>query len=81
MQTVHSLLAEAADAIQQNDRQVALRAVRVAAGRLEGSVVNRTARLMYETMDQWATFEKGHIRVEALVELLAQEGVLRDGEE
>ena len=84
MDSLAKLLEDAADAISDEDRPNtarALQCVRIARGRLDQSPVNRAARLLYQEMDAWATFTGGTVRPEVIVQLLAQEGLLRDERE
>lgn len=81
MDSLATLLEETAEAIQEKEYAKALLGVRVARGRLDQSPVNRAARLLYQEMDAWATFEKGTVRPEVIVQLLSQEGLLRDERE
>lgn len=81
MDTVTTLLEDACEHMQRgtkHDIGQALHCVRVARGRFDLAPINRAARLLYETMDEWATFERGHVRVEVIVQLLQQEGLLRE---
>lgn len=76
MESLARLLEEAAERLQEDDNLVALRCVRIARARLDQGPVNRAARLLYNEIDQW--FDPKVVRVEVIVQLLAQEGLLRD---
>ena len=65
----------------REDISRAIRCAQIARGRLDMSPVNRASRLLYQEMESWATFEKGTVRPEVIVQLLAEEGLLRDERE
>lgn len=81
MDSLAKLLEDAAEAIQSKEPLKALQGIRVARGRLEQSPVNRASRLLYNELETWATFNDGTVRVEVIIQLLAQEGLLRDERE
>ena len=76
MESLARLLEEAAERLQAGDDLVALRCVRIARARLDQGPVNRASRLLYNEIDTW--FDPKVVRVEIIVQLLAQEGLLRD---
>lgn len=78
MDSLATLLEEAAEAIQDQREGQALQCVRIARGRLDSSPVNRASRLLYDKMDEWATITGGTVHVEVIIQLLSQEGLLRD---
>lgn len=89
MNTVASLIEEACELLSPEDHRPvrsvaannALRCLQTARARFDQAPTQRASRLLYEEMDKWATFDKGHIRVEVLVELLKQEGLLAEPHE
>jgi hypothetical protein len=83
--TVTDLIEQACDHLMayegcpgKSDIAAAIRCMQIARGRFDQSPINRAARLLYQEMDSWATFEKGVVRPEVIVQLLAQEGLLRE---
>lgn len=86
MDSLATLLEEAAEALSEeggyrpSDVSRALSCIRIARGRLDNSPINRASRLLYSELDAW--FQgAGTVRVEVVVQLLAEEGLLRDERE
>lgn len=79
MDTVRTLLEDAEQALLERDTNTALRKVRVTIARLDASIVTRASTVMYNRMDEWATFRDGSIDVPKLVTILADEGILSYG--
>lgn len=85
MKTILELVDEALEQLSQKEHAVtrgdiskAEKTLRTARLHLSAQPLQRAVRLLYEEMDRWATFKEGHIRVEVIVDLLRQEGLLNE---